>query len=671
METEITDIGKVAITPRKDYKNEQTYEWLDVVTYDGAGYMCIAEEGCTGIVPTNTDYWQLLADKGHFTEEDKEEFKKAVVEESKTEINEHTGNKKTELNNYTTELEKSLENELDTYKTEKETQMDSHKAALETEMANKKDSLIEEIETAQNSFDTNAEEKTNTFNSNVETKTTEFNNNSTAKTEEFNNNSTEKINNFNSNAEEKIADYNEHVETLTSRIADLEEETDDLFNALNTEKASGTELYIDDAKACRVISSEIDGMYQQETTSGITKVTTTSYSATYSDLTIETDNNNIFTFNGTPSENINKMDVGFINGTYILQPGDNYCHIEYLSGTLNYADSSIKNGFILNIRGTGTQIINANNNTTTVENYKTHRVKKFTLTEEEKITLIQIMTQNNLTFNNLKLRIWWSTSIENLYEPYTGGVPSPSPDYPQAIEQVESVNFVNTRKNILPSDFIGKTITSNASLKNIKVKPGKDYYMTLSQTLIEAGTGNHPMSAQHFRKFIDKDGKVISSANFGIMTFTSVGQTLEKIVKFTIPQNCVTIELDIGTYYSSSAAIKTNYYQLEEGSTATEYEPYQNQTINIDLQGNKLCAISDTIKDKLLIDRNGNVALQKNVLQGFIDGTTAKSYITKLNDDKYVCAQMKTAFTDVLLNSRIISNLLLQPKKVGNRLALR
>lgn len=76
METEITDIGKVAITPRKDYKNEQTYEWLDVVTYDGAGYMCIAEDGCTGIVPTNTDCWQLLADKGHFTEEDKEEFKK-------------------------------------------------------------------------------------------------------------------------------------------------------------------------------------------------------------------------------------------------------------------------------------------------------------------------------------------------------------------------------------------------------------------------------------------------------------------------------------------------------------------------------------------------------------------------------------------------------------------
>ena len=42
-------------------------------------------------------------------------------------------------------------------------------------------------------------------------------------------------------------------------------------------------------------------------------------------------------------------------------------------------------------------------------------------------------------------------------------------------------------------------------------------------------------------------------------------------------------------------------------------EEYKEQKVSIDLKGNKLCAVSDTIKDKLLIDRNGNVALQKNV----------------------------------------------------------
>ena len=60
---------------------------------------------------------------------------------------------------------------------------------------------------------------------------------------------------------------------------------------------------------------------------------------------------------------------------------------------------------------------------------------------------------------------------------------------------------------------------------------------------------------------------------------------------------------------------------VENSSVATEYEPYQNQAINIDLKGNKLCAVSDTIKDKLLIDRNGNIALQKNVITFLLNGT--------------------------------------------------
>ena len=43
------------------------------------------------------------------------------------------------------------------------------------------------------------------------------------------------------------------------------------------------------------------------------------------------------------------------------------------------------------------------------------------------------------------------------------------------------------------------------------------------------------------------------------------------------------------------------------------FEKYIEKTVAIDLKGNKLCAISNTIKDKLLIDRDGNVALQKNI----------------------------------------------------------
>ena len=90
-----------------------------------------------------------------------------------------------------------------------------------------------------------------------------------------------------------------------------------------------------------------------------------------------------------------------------------------------------------------------------------------------------------------------------------------------------------------------------------------------------------------------------------------------------------TNEKDKNVYIRMRSAIPT---ELENDSldklkviatydNTTEYIPYQNQTINVDLKGNKLCAVSNTIKDKLLIDKNGNVALQKNVITFLLNGT--------------------------------------------------
>lgn len=128
----------------------------------------------------------------YFTEEEKEEFKNAVVEESKEdikttviadskiELNSHIEDKKTELNNYTTEQENNLKTELDNYTDTKKTELDTKKADLETEMCNTKDTLIQDI--TQHSqdkikeFDTNATNKTNAFNENYTKKLEELNN---------------------------------------------------------------------------------------------------------------------------------------------------------------------------------------------------------------------------------------------------------------------------------------------------------------------------------------------------------------------------------------------------------------------------------------------------------------------------------------------------------------
>ena len=89
MNEEEIEIGIVSVVPKNDYDPTVTYERLNVVTYQGSSY--IAKSTNTNVLPTNTDVWQLLSQKGatgaagytpvkgtdYFTEEDIDD----VVEE--------------------------------------------------------------------------------------------------------------------------------------------------------------------------------------------------------------------------------------------------------------------------------------------------------------------------------------------------------------------------------------------------------------------------------------------------------------------------------------------------------------------------------------------------------------------------------------------------------------
>lgn len=55
-------LGKVAITPKGEYNNATTYQNLDLITYQGNSYLALKET--TGNLPTNNEYWQLIAEKG-------------------------------------------------------------------------------------------------------------------------------------------------------------------------------------------------------------------------------------------------------------------------------------------------------------------------------------------------------------------------------------------------------------------------------------------------------------------------------------------------------------------------------------------------------------------------------------------------------------------------------
>lgn len=62
MATITQDLGKVAYLSKGAYNSATQYEKNDVVTYQGSSYVSL--QATKGNAPTNTTYWQLIAEKG-------------------------------------------------------------------------------------------------------------------------------------------------------------------------------------------------------------------------------------------------------------------------------------------------------------------------------------------------------------------------------------------------------------------------------------------------------------------------------------------------------------------------------------------------------------------------------------------------------------------------------
>lgn len=56
------NLGKISICPRGEWDETERYSILDAVNYRGSSYL--AKQNSIGILPTNTDYWMLLANRG-------------------------------------------------------------------------------------------------------------------------------------------------------------------------------------------------------------------------------------------------------------------------------------------------------------------------------------------------------------------------------------------------------------------------------------------------------------------------------------------------------------------------------------------------------------------------------------------------------------------------------
>lgn len=206
------------------------------------------------------------------------------------------------------------------------------------------------------------------------------------------------------------------------------------------------------------------------------------------------------------------------------------------------------------------------------------------------------------------------------YEPYTGGIPSPNPDYPQEIKSVVNPVVKVCGKNLW-DNF--KTL----SLGNVEQKNGT--YIATADTMqvdiTNDSIGARPLllKANNAYTFSLKTTVSVSSPKFVCLRYTNgennnIIFTNKNFVNFVPERDVEKIGFIL---YESVAGDKAYDVQLEMGSEVTSYEPYHEQSVQlpytlnaipVDSGGNITIDGQQYIADRV-VEKDGVFGIERNI----------------------------------------------------------
>ena len=192
-----------------------------------------------------------------------------------------------------------------------------------------------------------------------------------------------------------------------------------------------------------------------------------------------------------------------------------------------------------------------------------------------------------------------SGSAATAFESYVGGIPSPNPDYPQDVQVVTGEQTVDMHgKNLFDiSSFHGNTHNGIAGT----VEPDGGITIAGTSTAgtaqitstvpIKLNAGTYTFSVAEallvnfYLHFLLADGTTYHNI---LIQAGSISATV------SLPQDTLSANLRVSGF-SAGTTLNTvaTEIQLEAGSTATAYEPYQGGIYTIDLDTTELCKIGD------------------------------------------------------------------------------
>lgn len=492
-----TDLGNIALNPRGEYSDEVSYEYLDTVSYKGGSYTCLAEltKTISGIAPAqgkNTEYWQVLTIPGGLTSDYIAMHDDVVNKTKRVE----TSRAAVELSQQGIEAAQADVSQMrqDTQEASEEAIASRDSAAGYAQSAEASRTAAKESEDNINAqitgFDTHVAEKTSATESTVEetrkkaidaittqqdtsTKavtdegTTQTNrvegtgntavsavakqqaasvqaveNAGTAQVTEVNKAGTVQVENIEEAAKQQNVNITEaaaqeliKLQAVAKQFAEdheqIETNKEDISNKITKFYVPNqSETHLADSDNGKIMDMMLYGKSEQFTTTGKNLLKIKDGTQTTRGITT-TAKDGVFVLKGTATETgwaMLDIDSFVLDGTYILS-------------------SNIT---------TNTRVVVANklfksvleqDKSGTLENAEVSKVC-FTVTKGKTYDISNILIQIE------------KGSVATSYEPYTGGIPSPNPSYPQEIKSVVNPTVKVCGKNLW-NPILGGFISNN------------------------------------------------------------------------------------------------------------------------------------------------------------------------------------------------------------------
>lgn len=524
------------------------------------------------------------------------------------------------------------------------------------------ETTIKSVNDKTNSFNASYEEKVNNFNQDYTNKINTFNSSYSQKVKEFNDSYSTKTQAFNDNYNTKTASLNtkldkfeadtdkivsdsitqftkdiqaqgektlasipEDYRTLNAKVQTTYENgqsyqdqinklqksealQDEVLDKLNEEvDLKLTQPYLNNNDSTHITSSDngslknivVKGNTVQNSTKGLNLINCTPKTTTINGITMVNNGDGTYTVNGTATD---EFDIA-------LAPYTTKQNIYYtLSGC---PSGGSKTTYYLDPRGyeydtgRGTTIINPNQD---FSNY------------------IRIVIKKDVTVKNLLFKPMFNEGqTAQPFEPYTGGQPSPSPDYPQEVKGVSEISGKVVGKNLFDVNKI-KEISNS-------IKRNDDGSLTITSTSADSSVAT---------KMALKDLADLEIGKTYIISFITTGKNqiyLNEVKQYwgsnkalTITQDMLNSNVRLYPKDVNSTDIVSGI-QIEEASTATDYQPYQSQSFNYTLS-KPLYRLSDSVYDYLDIDKGKII---RNVGVATFDGSDDEeiSKVSNINTNVY------------------------------------